>query len=335
MPELPEVETMCRGIASLVGCRVTDVSDPACACRPCLIEPPIDQLRDRMMGKQVRAIERRGKRVILLFDGESRLIIEPRMAGLVLIGDPPDVEHLRLSIAFSASENRSFQPASSVGELAVGELAAEFHSQTPPPGQPTRSARRQRELRQELLIWDRRGLGTIRWMEEDEYRVLVDQRLGPDALEIQEAELRRALATSRRAVKVALLDQSVVAGIGNLYASEICFVAGVDPRTRSDRLSRPQWRRLHAAIRVVLEEAIRHEGSTLRDGTYRNALNAPGNYQSQHRVYDRAGESCRRCGEGAVRRIVQAQRSTFFCPGCQRRSGCHGSVLPSAFAGTL
>jgi formamidopyrimidine-DNA glycosylase len=71
----------------------------------------------------------------------------------------------------------------------------------------------------------------------------------------------------------------------------------------------------------VLEEAVRYEGSTLSDGTYRNALNSPGQYQSQHRVYDRAGQSCRTCGDGIVQRIVQAQRSTFFCPVCQRKRG--------------
>ena len=82
--------------------------------------------------------------------------------------------------------------------------------------------------------------------------------------------------TSKRAVKVALLDQAGVAGIGNLYAAEILFVAGIDPRTRCDRLTQAQWSRIQAATLLVLEEAIRHEGSTLSDGTYRNALNQRG-----------------------------------------------------------
>ena len=78
----------------------------------------------------------------------------------------------------------------------------------------------------------------------------------------------------------------------------------------------------------VLEEAIVHEGSTLGDGTYRNALNGEGGYQNYHRVYDRAEMSCPRCGRGEIRRIVQAQRSTCFCPVCQRKSGLHDSVVP-------
>jgi formamidopyrimidine-DNA glycosylase len=118
---------------------------------------------------------------------------------------------------------------------------------------------------------------------------------------------------------VALLDQVRVAGIGNLYASEILHVCSVDPRRRACGLARGEVVRLAEAVRQVLEEAILYEGSTLSDGTYRNALNRAGGYQNQHRVYDRAGLPCPRCG-GLIRRIVQAQRATFFCAGCQKRT---------------
>ncbi len=180
--------------------------------------------------------------------------------------------------------------------------------------------------KQQLLFWDRRGLGTVRLLRPGEIAKLVDAKLGVDALTITAEQLRDRLGSSRRAVKVALLDQSAVAGIGNLYAAEILFLAGVDPRTRCDRLTRPQWDRIQRATVLVLAEAIRHEGSTLSDGTYRNALNDAGGYQNHHRVYDRAGSQCPRCADGQIRRIVQAQRSTFFCPNCQRKSGLHDSV---------
>lgn len=178
----------------------------------------------------------------------------------------------------------------------------------------------------EMLFWDRRGLGTVRLLDPESLRRDIDSKLGVDALEIDEAILRERLGSSRRPIKVALLDQSRIAGIGNLYAAEILFLAGVDPRTRCDRMTRPQWRRIAAAIPSVLLEAIELEGSTLRDGTYRNALNDPGGYQSRHRVYDRAGSICPRCGHAIIRRIVQAQRSTFFCPVCQRKSGQHPAL---------
>jgi formamidopyrimidine-DNA glycosylase len=179
---------------------------------------------------------------------------------------------------------------------------------------------------EQLLFWDRRGLGTVRLLRTSEIAKFVDAKLGLDALVITADQLRERLGASRRAVKVALLDQSAVAGIGNLYAAEILFLAGIDPRTRCDRLTRSQWDRIQKATVTVLETAIDHEGSTLSDGTYRNALNGEGAYQHFHRVYDRSDTDCPRCGSGRIRRIVQAQRSTFFCPICQRKSGLHGSV---------
>jgi formamidopyrimidine-DNA glycosylase len=107
--------------------------------------------------------------------------------------------------------------------------------------------------------------------------------------------------------------------VGNLYASEILHLAGMHPRLRCDRVRGEQWRRVRAAMLDVLGEAIRYEGSTLGDGTYRTALNGAGSYQNHHRVYDRADQPCPRCRRGAITRIVQAQRSTFFCPACQRK----------------
>jgi formamidopyrimidine-DNA glycosylase len=148
-------------------------------------------------------------------------------------------------------------------------------------------------------------------------RWLASQPLGPDALAITPAELVQRLGHSRRPIKVALLDQRAIAGIGNLYAAEILHRAGVHPSQPCDQLTPPQWDALHAAMRRVLREAIRLEGSTLADGTYRNALSRSGRYQARHRVYGRTGQLCPTCRRGRIVRIVQAQRSSFFCPVCQ------------------
>jgi formamidopyrimidine-DNA glycosylase len=120
-------------------------------------------------------------------------------------------------------------------------------------------------------------------------------------------------------VKVALLDQRAVAGIGNIYAAEILFRCGVDPRSRCRRLKQPQWDRIAEQTRRVLAEAVRHEGSSIGDETYRTADNRVGRFQKRHRVYGREGEPCTACGTAIVR-IVQTQRATFFCPACQRRA---------------
>ena len=122
-----------------------------------------------------------------------------------------------------------------------------------------------------------------------------------------------------RAIKVALLDQKALAGVGNLYASEILHRAGIHPARSCRRLRKAQWQRVHAEMLCVLHDAIQHQGSTLRDGTYRIARDAPGNYQFSHRVYQRHGQACLACGKAQIVRIVQAQRSTFYCPACQRK----------------
>ena len=131
--------------------------------------------------------------------------------------------------------------------------------------------------------------------------------------------MQQRMENSKRAIKVALLDQRALAGVGNLYASEILHLCGIHPARRCDLLKRAQWEAIHARMREVLELAIQHEGSTLSDGTYRNALNKEGGYQNHHRVYDRAGDPCPTCSRGAIIRIVQAQRATFYCPECQKK----------------
>ena len=171
----------------------------------------------------------------------------------------------------------------------------------------------------ELLYWDRRGLGSVRlFSAEDFERQFGAARIGPDALATTPEILQERLRRSRRAIKVGLLDQRALAGVGNLYASEILHLAGVHPERACHTLRKAEWIRVHAALVEVLSTAIRYEGSTLGDGTYRNALNESGSYQNHHRVYDREGDTCRTCARGVVIRIVQAQRSTFFCARCQR-----------------
>ncbi|MBX7168866.1 MAG: bifunctional DNA-formamidopyrimidine glycosylase/DNA-(apurinic or apyrimidinic site) lyase [Pirellulales bacterium] len=277
MPELPEVETMRRGVLPVVGHRIAAVVRPPCRLRPIAVRPSWATLRQRAAGQTIERVDRVGKRVVLVLSDSGRIVIEPRMTGLVLLAEPPNREHLRLAL-----------------QLEGGPVG-------------------------ELLFWDRRGLGTVRWTDARRFATLYGpEKLGPDALEITAEQFRARLAAGRRPIKVALLDQRAVCGIGNLYAAEILHVAGIDPRRKCHGLSRDEWDRVAAATREILAEAIRYEGSTLADGTYRNALNKAGGYQNHHRVYDRAGQPCRRCG-ATILRIVQAQRSTFFCPDCQPR----------------
>jgi formamidopyrimidine-DNA glycosylase len=142
--------------------------------------------------------------------------------------------------------------------------------------------------------------------------------LGPDPLvEPPTGESLRALARGARvAVKNFLLDQRRIAGLGNIYVSEVLFRAALDPRRRAGTLTTLEWARVAREVPLVLGESIARMGTTF--STYRTIWNEPGEYGEQLLVYDRAGRPCRRCG-GAVRRIVQGGRATFFCPGCQKR----------------
>jgi formamidopyrimidine-DNA glycosylase len=129
------------------------------------------------------------------------------------------------------------------------------------------------------------------------------------------AAFHRALKAKKTAIKQVLLAGEVVVGVGNIYASETLFLAGIRPTLRAHRISGPRAQRLHAAIRQVLAQAVSQGGSTLRD--FSNAMGQAGHFQLSAQVYDRQDLPCRVC-ETPIRRIVQQQRSTYFCPTCQK-----------------
>jgi formamidopyrimidine-DNA glycosylase len=276
VPELPEVETMVRGIRSgVIGKTLTRVTACPCLFRPIELSPSLRLINRQVRGRRLEQVARAGKRVVLHLESGHAFVIEPRMTGLMLLAEPPDEEHLRVEWKFAEGPS--------------------------------------------LWFWDRRGLGTVRLLDPEQFQTqLGPERLGPDPLGMTATDWLARLSRVRRELKVALMDQRVVAGIGNIYASEILHLARLHPRRRTETLRQAHVIRLAAAADEVLDAAIRHEGSTLADGTYRNALNQDGRYQNAHRVYAREGEPCRTCRRGRVRRIVQAQRATFFCPICQR-----------------
>ncbi|GAB4146732.1 MAG: formamidopyrimidine-DNA glycosylase [Planctomycetaceae bacterium] len=278
MPELPEVETMVRGIRPFVeGREIVSLKKCRCTRKPIAISPGFRQFTKRVVGTTVTEVRRLAKRVVFHLSSNETIVIEPRMTGLMLLSDPPTSEHLRLEWQFAG-----------------------------------------RKRYDQLWFWDRRGLGTVRLYKPDEFDLTFERgKLGPDALCMTKTRWSSCLSKTQRAIKVALLDQKLVAGIGNLYASEILHVARLHPAVPACHLTDAEIGRLSRAVKSVLTTAIRYEGSTLNDATYRNALNRSGSYQNHHRVYARAGEACPRCRSVPVQRIVQAQRSTFFCPGCQ------------------
>jgi formamidopyrimidine-DNA glycosylase len=295
MPELPEVEVTRRSVAGgLLGGRVLDVQ------MGLPLRWPLGHDPRALAGTECGAMSRRGKYLWLpLFragsdDDAARLpglprvgaAPEPRPAGGLLI-------HLGMS-----------------GALAFGDAPAE------------RGAYDHFRLvtdRGTLWLTDPRRFGAVVWsaaLDVDPARKLLSA-LGPEPFDaaLDDAGFHAGLQARRTPVKTVLLSGELVVGAGNIYACEALHLAGIDPRTPANKISRPRASRLLAAVRGVLGHAIEAGGSTLRDFS---ANGAAGHYQDQAQVYGRAGQSCNTCGT-AVRRIVQGQRSTFFCGVCQKR----------------
>jgi len=278
MPELPEVETMRRGILAAVGGKVDRARSCRCAKKPLKMNHPWSTIARRLRGRTITEIGRHGKRLILHFDQKWSMVIEPRMTGLMLVSDPPSDEHMRFELQLSGCKHPR------------------------------------------IAFWDRRGLGQVFLFDQAQLADYLDtRRLGPDALQITPQQLRENLQNRTIPIKVGLLDQKAIAGVGNIYASEILHLCSIDPRKSCKRISRKDWDQIHEKTLLVLRSAIQAEGSTLSDGTYRTALNDPGSFQNQHRVYDREGLQCPTCRIGSICRIVQSQRATYFCKQCQKR----------------
>ncbi|MEY4563025.1 MAG: hypothetical protein RLZZ618_2302 [Pseudomonadota bacterium] len=171
-----------------------------------------------------------------------------------------------------------------------------------------------------LRLTDPRRFGAVVWSpglaEGSAAKLLGGLGVEPFDPQFTGPYLHQALQRRRVAVKLALLSGDIVVGAGNIYACEALFAAGIDPRLASDKLSRPRAERLAGAVRAILAQALAMGGSTLRD--FRDAHGMAGAFQSSAQVYGREGLPCHACTT-PIRRIVQGQRSTFFCPRCQRR----------------
>ena len=171
-----------------------------------------------------------------------------------------------------------------------------------------------------LRLTDPRRFGAVVWSRAADAppaaTLLAGLGVEPFDERFDGAHLHAALRRRRVSVKSALLGGEIVVGAGNIYACEALFEAGIDPRTRSDRISRPRADRLAVAIRQTLARAVELGGSTLRN--FRDAHGAAGAFQLDAKVYGRAGQPCLRCAT-PIRRIVQNARATFFCPSCQKR----------------
>ncbi|ARJ69691.1 bifunctional DNA-formamidopyrimidine glycosylase/DNA-(apurinic or apyrimidinic site) lyase [Paracoccus contaminans] len=280
MPELPEVETVRRGLAPhLAGRRILRVDQR----RPDLRWPmPVD-LVQVLTGARVTELRRRSKYILADLDRGPSLLIHLGMSGRIRI---------------------------------EGEGLGRFHHD------PSILPRHdhlvlETEDGATITLNDARRFGAVDLVREGAPHPLL-AALGPEPLsqDFTPAVLAAGLAGRKMPVKAALLDQRIVAGLGNIYVCEALFRAAIHPARAAGRIGAARTGALHAAILAVLEEAIAAGGSSLRD--HRQASGELGYFQHSFRVYGREGQPCLRAGcAGTVRRIVQSGRSSWYCPACQ------------------
>ncbi len=283
MPELPEVETVRRGLVPVMEGRIIARADVR---RPDLRWPFPNGMAERLSGQRVAALRRRSKYILADLNSDETLIIHLGMSGRILIS---------------------------------GECIGGFHHGHPAPEKHDHvifdidgGAR--------VIFNDARRFGAMDLMPTDAVQIhWLLKDLGPEPLgnEFSESYLASVLGGRRVPMKAALLDQKVVAGLGNIYVCEALHRARISPRRQAGNLSSAQIARLVPTIRNVLQDAIYAGGSSLRD--YRQTDGELGYFQHSFRVYDRAGQPCQTSDcKGIIKRIVQSGRSTYYCPRCQR-----------------
>lgn len=269
MPELPEVETVVRGLREMI------VGKTIMAVR--LIrrdiwraKPPMPR---QMVGAQISGVDRKGKNIIISLSNRQALIVHLKMTGRLTfeLTDYPVRKHTHLIVKFTDGEMR-FNDIRRFGYLDL--------------------------TKQERLA-------------ELDYL----KALGPDPLQIDREEFVRLLRSKKRIIKSLLLDQTVLAGLGNIYSDEALFLAGIHPRRVSAGLSAKRLAGLYDAVRQTLEDAILARGSSVDD--YVDARGAKGSFQDRHTVYGREGRPCPKCGH-PIKRTVIGSRSSHFCPHCQK-----------------
>ena len=278
MPELPEVETVRRTLEPRLVGR--RIESATVGRERVVRRTSAAALIDGVRDAVVVSVRRRGKYLLCDLDTDRIVMVHLRMSGQLLIAgrSTPRLPHTHVAMGLDDGAELRFVDPRTFGEVVVFDPA------------------------------------------RVEFEVPELARLGIDPIvdEFAVGDLRRVLRGHRRQLKALLLDQHQIAGIGNIYSDEILHRARLHPLRRSDTLSRSAEAGLHRAIIEVLTEAIDVGGSTLGDAAYVDVNGAAGSYQHQHVVYGRVGQRCVSCGRGRIRRIQVAQRSTHYCPVCQR-----------------
>ncbi len=293
MPELPEVETVCRGLrATVLGKiikRVT-LNAPASSIVVSKSIAPRD-FAQALSGRTILQIDRRGKNILIALSGDLVLWVHLKMTGHFFFDEQPVTPEKHDLITFTLSEAPATEPlrdSCAAGRSNLSHLRFNDYR---------RFGRNRLYHANEL--WEQRGL----------------KELGPEPLEISTREFVALCRRRPRQLKAALLDQSFIAGVGNIYADESLWAAKLHPLRLTTSASKEKLAELHRHIQRLLKLAIRKAGTSV--DSYTGVNGQPGSFQKYLKVYDREGEPCTRCGAKIVRKRIGA-RSAHYCPKCQR-----------------
>jgi len=282
MPELPEVETIARGLQEvLVGRKIKEVK----AFFPGIVRQNFSLFRKGVKGGRIEGVKRRGKYLLMDLSMGRTILIHLGMTG---------------SLLWMRPDKRSSEPRGAHEERKAkhDHLIFKFHGTD-----------------FELRYNDQRKFGRIKIFDTVEEETIPElKRLGPESNGIPFSEFARIFKKRKAGIKSLLLNQRVIAGLGNIYADESLFEAKIHPVRRADTLTKTELKRLHQAIGKILNRAIKAGGSSVEN--YRDINGELGSFQLQHKVYGREGLSCRRC-KTEIKRIKINQRSSYFCPRCQ------------------
>jgi formamidopyrimidine-DNA glycosylase len=256
------------------------------------LTPPA-RLRRALPGRRVESLERRGKYLVAGLDDGARLVLHLGMTGQLF------AEGARSPRLLSAARRAALAPEEQPRFRGDAHTHLRLAFSDGPP---------------ELWFRDVRKFGKVQLLAPGEPSPRL-ARLGTDALSISGEDLHHAARGRQVAVKTLLLDQSVVAGSGNIYADEALFLAGVRPTRQARRVKRAECEAIATALRQVMERSIESGGSSIQD--FVGPDGSDGAYQDEHQVYGREGQPCPHC-RAALRRVVLGQRSAHYCPSCQR-----------------
>jgi len=271
MPELPEVETIKRGLSKLiVGRKILAVFTTSAK----QIQPSPAVVKKAVVGATIKKVSRRAKLIEIFLNNSKVLIVHLKLTGRLLVRDAraPIDNWQRVTISLSGNK--------------------------------------------ELRFCDLRKFGWIKLVGDKKQLAKILQKIGPEPLaNLDLATFKKILNSTRRPVKIILMDQQKIAGVGNIYANEALFLAGIDPRRPANKLTQQETIKLYQSLVKVLKAGIKYRGAS--DQYYLDALGHKGHYQEHFLVYGRQGKKCFNC-DRKIKKIRLGGRGTYFCPHCQQ-----------------